>query len=207
MIKISYLSEMSYDISSEEKHQAQQLLIYVDQTLKLLKDSKDYLDTIKVPFENNPETKSEEIMSQRFYLRDFRDKSVQKFNDFKVSCFHCVDYINKFSSDPQILKISKAFVSTVDDLEKSVNKFVDLFLNLESDTFVKDIIDIVTLIQMKCDDVKDMLDERLKGYVASNILMENWVDRVRKDFNFAVNNKKPKMLEIIRQLTEEKNVH
>lgn len=206
MIKKSYLSEMSSEISSDEKNYGNQLVIYIDQSLKLLKDSKDYLDTIAIPFKNNPETTSEEIMSQRFYFRDFRDKSVDKFNDFKVSCYHCVKYANKFSSDPQVLKISKSFISSIDDLEKMVNKFVDLFQNLESDTFVKDIVENVESIQNKCEDVRDMLEERLKNYIVSNVLNQNWVDQVQKDFNFSLDNKKPKMLEIIRQLTE-KNVH
>lgn len=205
MIKKSH--EMSFDISSGEKHQAQQLLIYVDQCLRLLKDAKEYLDTIRIPFENNPETKPQEILSQRFYLREFRDKAIDKFNDFKKACFHCVIYINKFSSDPQILKISKSFISTVDDLEKSVNKFVNLFANLEGDNFVKEMIDVTKLIQAKCDDTQDILEERLKNYIGSNVLNENWVDKVQKDFNFAVEKKKPRMLEIIKQLTEKKNVY
>lgn len=205
MIKKSH--EISFDISSEEQHQAQQLLIYIDQCLRLLKDAKEYLDTIKIPFENNPETKPKEILSQRFYLREFRDKSIEKFNDFKKACFHCVICINKFSSDPQVLKISKSFISTVDDLEKSVNKFVNLFSNLEGDNFVKDIIDVTKLIQSKCDDAQDILEERLKNYIGSNVLNETWVDKVQKDFNFAVEKKKPRMLEIIKQLMEKKNVY
>lgn len=206
MIKRSYLSQMSYEIPSEQKSYAKQLMIYIDQALKLLKDSKDYLDTVKVPFKNNPETSPDEVMSKRFYFRDFRDNAVEKFNDFKLSCYHCVTYTNKFSSDPQILKISKSFISSVDDLERMVNKFVDLFANLESDTFVKDIITNTESIQNKCEDVRDMLEERLKNYVSSNILMQNWVDRVREDFNFTSDSKQPRMLEIIRKL-KEKNVY
>jgi hypothetical protein len=197
MIKRSYLNQMTYDISNEEKNQARQLLTYVDYTTKLLDDTKEFLDTIKVPFENNKEMESKEILSQRVHLREFRDKVLKKFADFKLNAFYSINVLTKFSSDPQIAGMMKAFVSTVSDCEKSFEKLETLFNNMESATFVKDIIDLCKLLQAKLGDLENILNDRIRNYVSSNILGETWVSKMYKDLKISEPSKKPKTLDLI----------
>jgi len=176
MIKRSY--QLTYNISNEELNNAVQLNTYIDYSLKLLSATGEFLNTIKVPFEKNKEMSSEEILGQRYFLREFRDNAVQKFEDFKASAFHVVNNLNMFSSDPQILSMTKAFVNSVSNLEKDYNKFALLFNNMESGTFIADIIKNCKELQNKLNDLSDILDERIKNYVSSNIIGQTWVDKM-----------------------------
>jgi len=197
MIKRSYLNQMTYDISNEEKNQARQLLTYIDYTSKLLDDTKEFLDTIKVPFENNTEMEAKEILSQRVHLREFRDKSLKKFSDFKLNSFYAINVLTKFSSDPKVSGMMKAFVNTVSDTEKTFEKFENLFNNMESGTFVKDVIDVAKLLQAKCKDLENILNDRIRNYVSSNILGETWVSKMYNDLKISQPSKTPKTLDVI----------
>jgi len=202
MIKNSYINKMTYDISEEEMVVANQLINYIDYSDKLLEDAKEFLNTIKVPFENNQQMETKEILSQRHYLREFRDSAIKKFLEFKTSAFYCVNTLTRFSSDPQISSMLKAFVNTVSDLEKSYDKFKSLFANMESATFVKDMIDNCKLLQAQYVDLQNILEERIKNYISSNILGETWVNKMYKDLKVNQPSKTPKTLSIIKNVNK-----
>lgn len=203
MIKKSYFNN-TYDLSSEEQQQAQQLIIYIDYSKKVLLEAKGFLDTIKIPFKNNPNMKSEELLNQRAYLRKFRDDTLAKFNNFKISAYYVINLLSRFSSDPQINSMSKALIEAVSAIEDSLTKFQEMFNNIESNTFVKDIIDNCELLQSKMKDLESIIDERIKKYILTNVLGQNWVDQMRGSFNNLEESSKKPTLDLI---NKRKNVY
>lgn len=196
MIKKSYFNN-TYNLSSEEQQQAQQLMIYIDYSKKVLLESKNFLDTIKVPFKNNQDMKSEEILNQRAYLRKFRDDALVKFNNFKISAYYVITLLSRFSSDPQVNSMTKALIESVSNIEDSLIKFQDMFNNIESNTFVKDMIDNCELLQSKMKDLDNILDERIKKYISTNVLGQSWVDQMKGTFNNLEERSKKPTLDLI----------
>src|ERR1700687_4163395 len=147
MLKKSYITQMTYEVSDAEKMEAIRALEFFNHTLSLLHMASDHLDIMKTPFKNNPEMDPKEVMKARAAIRRFRDKSVENFNEFKYAAFKCVNVMQNFASDTQTLKLMKSFIASINDLEDKVNEFVDLFNDLESKDFPAQIVSTIEKIQ------------------------------------------------------------
>lgn len=205
MLKKAYSVQMSYEVTDDEKRQAEKAILFFNHAAKLLKLASEHLNIMKTPFKENPDMAPEEIMKVRAALRRFRDKVVDNFNDFKVSSFKCVRSMQQFSSDTQTIKLIKSFISSVDDLQVKVNKFVDLFQDLENKEFVTNVVSSIEAIQTQCQDIDAIIDDRIKSHIQNNILASNWVDDVGKDLQLKLDKNTPIILELFNQRQEKLN--
>ena len=196
MIKRGYGVSMNYDVTDAEKLQAEKALLYFSQSDKLLGIASDHLDIMKTPFKDNSDIPPEEIMKARAAIRRFRDKSVDNFNQFKMMSFKCVNVMQNFSSDTQSLKLMKSFISSIDTLEQKVNDFVGLFDDLEAQDLVQNIVTNIEGIQKQCEEIDEIINERIKSHIQSNILAKNWVNSVSDDLQMRVQKKTPLILDL-----------
>ena len=196
MIKRGYGVSMNYDVTDAEKLQAEKALLYFSQSDKLLGIASDHLDIMKTTFKDNSDIPHEEIMKARAAIRRFRDKSVDNFNQFKMMSFKCVNVMQNFSSDTQSLKLMKSFISSIDTLEQKVNDFVGLFDDLEAQDLVQNIVTNIEGIQKQCEEIDEIINERIKSHIQSNILAKNWVNSVSDDLQMRVQKKTPLILDL-----------
>lgn len=196
---------MSYNVSDLEKQQANRALIAFNSSLKLLDKSNEYLNIMKTPFKDNSDISPEDIMNARAAERRFRDKAIDNFNQFKTVAFKCVNIMQIFSSDTQTIKLMKSFISSIEDLETKVNKFSDLFNNLQSKEFPKDIVSTIEDIQKQCQEVDEIIDERIKNHLQNNILAKSWVDTVGDDLQMKIQKTTPLILELENEQKDQLN--
>ena len=205
MIKKSYSVQMSYDVSDSEKHQADKALLYFKAAEKFLMQASDHLNNMKTPFKDNPDVTPEDIMKARAVIRRFRDKAIENFDKFKKVSFDCVNLMQTFSSDTQTLKLMKSFISSVDELELSVNQFSELFNDLKSKDFAKDVVASIEDIQKQCDEIDEIIDERIKNHIQTNILATSWVDSISNDLQMKIEKKTPLIVDLYNQRQEQLN--
>jgi len=203
--KRAYLVQMTYDVSDEEKMQAERALVHFNHALKMLQLASDHLDIMKTPFKNSPEMDSKEVMKARAAIRRFRDKSVENFNLFKRAAFQCVKLMQDFANDTQTVKLMKSFISTVNELEDKVNKFVDLFTDLEDKNFATNIVKAIESVQSECDDISEIIEDRIKDHIQQNILATNWVDSVGDELEMKIEPKTPLILDLFNQRQDQLN--
>lgn len=213
MIKKAYSIQMSYNVSDDEKNQAQKALIFFNHTDKLLDLASEHLNIMKVPFKDNPEMLPADVLKARAAIRRFRDKSLENFNEFKREAFKCVNIMKEFSSDTQTLKLMKSFISSIDKLEIKVNDFSDLFENLESKDFSKEVVVSIETVQAECESINEIIEERIKNHIQTNILATNWVNSISTDLQMQVQEKTPLILDLFNErqnqlnnIIKEKNV-
>lgn len=205
IFKKAYSVSMTYEVSSEEKSKAEQALILFDHSIKLLSDASDHLNIIKTPFKDNAKSNTEEILDTRTALRRFRDKSVENFNKFKVESFKCVNLMKYFSSDTQTLKLMKSFIAAIESLEENVNSFYELFDNLKDKDFQTNVVKDCDIIQNKCDDIKEIIDQRIRNHIQNNILSKNWVDNVSSELQANIDKKTPLLIQLQNERQEQLN--
>ncbi len=205
MIKRAYTTQMTYEVSDKEKVEAQRALEFFKHASKLLDLASTHLDIMKTPFKDNPEMDPKEIMKARAAIRRFRDKSVENFNVFKDSAFQCVRVMQNFSSDTQTVKLMKSFISSVDDLEVAINKFVDLFKDLEDKDFAANIVKAIEESQKQCDDIQEMIQERIVDHIQKNILAATWVDSVSDRMQVKMEPKTPLILDLFNRRQDQLN--
>jgi len=205
MIKKSYSVQMSYDVTDSERHQAERALVYFKAAEKYLTQASDHLNIMKTPFKDNPDMTPDDVMKARAVIRRFRDKAIENFDRFKKVAFDCVNLMQTFSSDTQTLKLMKSFISSVDDLEVSVNQFADLFNDLQSKDFVKDVVSAIESIQKQCDEIDEIIDERIKSHIQTNILATSWVDSISNDLQMKIEKKTPLIVDLYNQRQEQLN--
>lgn len=205
MIKKAYAVQMTYDVSDDEKNQANKALLCFEHVSKVLDLAADHLDIMKTPFKDNPEMTPEEVMKARAAIRRFRDKAVENFNDFKRKAFQCVNVMQMFNTDTQTLKLMKSFVTSIDDLEVKVNKFVDVFSDLESKTFPTDVVKSIENIQSQCDDISEIIEERIKNHIQTNILASSWVDSVGDDLQSKIEERTPLIMDLFNKRQDQLN--
>ena len=205
MIKKSYSVQMSYDVSDSEKQQAEKALLYFKAAEKFLMQAADHLNIMKTPFKDNPDMTPEDVMKARAVIRRFRDKAIENFDKFKKVAFDCVNLMQTFESDTQTLKLMKSFIASIDDLEVSVNQFADLFNDLQAKEFVKDVTTSIEHIQKQCDEIDEIIDERIKSHIQTNILASSWVDSVSNDLQMKIEKKTPLIVDLYNQRQEQLN--
>jgi hypothetical protein len=196
-----YAAYMTYDVPSKEKDQASKVLIYLDYLLKAMKMCSEHLDLIHTPFKDNTDINPEQIFAARAALRRYRDKVVENFNGLKTRAFKVFVIMQPFSVDTQVLKLTKSFVLAVSDIEKQVNRFVDLFSNLESKDFATLIVKSVENIMKEMAQLEQIIEDRMKSHIQKNILARNWVDDISGKLQEKVEQKVPLSI----QLVEDRN--
>lgn len=196
MIKKAYSISMTYDVSDAEKLQAEKSLLCFNHANKLLAIARDHLNVMKTPFKDSGNMPPEEVMQARAAIRRFRDKALDNFTDFKRAAFGCVQTMQDFSTDTQTIKLMKSFISSIDDLENEVNSFADLFNNLEDKEFAPNVVKKIEGIQSLCDSIEEIIEDRIKKHIQSNILASSWIDSVGNDLEAKIDKKTPLLVEL-----------
>jgi hypothetical protein len=195
----------SVNVSEQEKYQAKKTLLMFKYCIKFLTLATDHLNLIKTPFKDNESADPESVWKNRSSFRLFRDKVVENFNEFKLMSFKAISSLHLFSSDMQIIKLMKSFISSVDTLEKKVNDFINCFDDLKSEDFSKNIVDNITGIEKQCEEIEDLINVRIKSYIQENILSSNWIEEVGAKHNLDMDRKQPLLLELSEKFNEELN--
>jgi len=188
---------MNYQISDNEKRQASQLMRWLNYSIEKLDQCDDHLNLIYTPFKKNTQIPVDRIFENRFYLRQFRDKIVENFNNFKKIAFKSYVLMQHFISDTQTEKLIKSFVASVEDIEVQVNRVVDLFSNLKSDEFPQAIVTGIENIKKEIAQYKQIVDERILTHLQNNILARNWVDNISDELQEKVEKKSPLVMRLM----------
>jgi hypothetical protein len=205
MIKKSYSIQMSYNVTDSEKHQAQQALLYFKGAEKLLLRASDHLNIMLTPFKDNPDMTPDDVMKARAVIRRFRDKAIDNFDEFKKSAFQCVNLMQIFESDTQTQKLMKSFITAIDQLEIKVNQFADLFNDLQSKDFPRNVVASLEDIQKQCDEIDQIIDERIKSHIQENILATSWVDSISNDLQTKIEQKTPLIVDLFNRRQDQLN--
>lgn len=197
-----YAIQMAYEVPSEEKDRASKAIIGFDHLLKTMAFCNDHLDLIYTPFKDNTNITPEQAYKARAALRRYRDKVADNFNGFKRIAFKCFVLMQPFSSDTQIIKLNKSFVLSIGDVEKQVNRFIELFDNLESKEFPQGVVKAVENIKKEIAQLQQIVEDRIKDHIQNNILARNWVDMVSDELQEKVEKKVPLSVELVNERNE-----
>ncbi len=197
IIKRAYTSMLTYQISDNEKDQAEKAIRWFNHCLKLLEQCDEHLNLIYNPFKKSPDIIPDKIFERRSILRNYRDKVVDNFNKFKKAAFKSYVIMQPFTTDTQTEKLMKSFVSSIEDIEIQVNRFVDLFDNLKSEDFSKGVIVAIENIKKEIVQLNQVVDERIKNHLQTNILARNWVDGISSELQEKVEKKSPLVMQLV----------
>lgn len=194
---------MSYRVSENEKEQAQKAIRWLNHSLKILDQCDEHLNLIYNPFKKGQEIPADKIFARRATLRLYRDKVVENFNNFKKIAFKSYTIMQTFASDTQVEKLLKSFVTSIEDIETQVNRFVDLFSNLKSDEFTKVVVIAIEHIKKEIAQLKQIVNDRILTHLQTNILARNWVDNVSEELQEKVEKKSPLIMQLVEQRNKE----
>lgn len=194
-----YAVELTYDVPDAEKDKAAKIVLYLDQIMKMIYTCENHLNLIYTPFKDNTSITPAQIFAARAALRRYRDKVVDNFNEFKKNAFKCFVLLQPFSIDTQVVKLSKSFVLSISDIEKQVNRFADLFSDLESKDFAQAIVKSIDNIKKELEQLKQIVDDRIKNHIQTNILSRNWVDNVSDELQEKVEQKIPLSIKLVEE--------
>jgi hypothetical protein len=194
-----YAVDMTYDVPDSEKDMATRIVLHLDFLLKAIKVCEEHLNLIYTPFKDNQNITPEQTFAARAALRRYRDKVADNFNDFKRKAFKCFSLIQPFSFDSQMVKLSKSFVLAIADIEKQVNRFIDLFGNLESKDFGQTVVKAIDNIKKEMAQLEQIIEDRMKKHIQNNILARSWVDTVSDELQEQVEKKIPLSIQLVEQ--------
>jgi RNase H-fold protein (predicted Holliday junction resolvase) len=104
-----------------------------------------------------------------------------------------------FSSDTQIVKFNKSFVVAIGDIEKQVNRFIELFSNLESKDFAAIVVKSIENIKKETAQLDQIIEDRIKPYIENNILAINWTDSVSEELQEKVEKRVPLTVRLVEE--------
>jgi|SRR5271166_627251 len=204
-MKRAYAIQLSYEVQSEEKDRANKAMLYLDALIRQLKKCNDHLDVIYTPFKNNPNITPAETYKARAGLRRYRDKVADNFNELKRIAFRCFMLLREFSSDTQTAKLTKSFVLSIGDIEKQVNRFIELFSELETKDFGALVVKAIDNIKKEISQFEQTIEDRIKKHIQDNILAQSWTDAVSNDLNEAIENQIPMSIRLVEEREKKLN--
>lgn len=188
--------QMSHPLSPAEKASAEKAVIVFDTAIRELNKATDHLHIMQTSFGDNPDIPEDDIIKFRAALRRYRDKVLENFSAFKTAAFKCIVSLKPFSTDTETTKITKSFITLVDELEEKVNKFADLFTDLKDKSFVQSIISSLANIEKKTEEIKEFIEDRAKIHIQKEILGRTWIDSIMDELDVKMDNQLPKILEL-----------
>lgn len=192
----AYSAMLTYQVSDDEKDQAQKAMRWFNFCLKQLEQCKDHLNLIYNPFKDGENISPDKIFEIRATLRRYRDKVIENFNLLKKIAFKAYATMQPFTSDTQTEKILKSYVAVIENLETQVNRFADLFANLKSEEFTKGVISGIDNIMKEIAQLDQLINERMKTHIQTNILAKGWVDSVSESLQEQVEKKSPLVMRL-----------
>lgn len=194
---VKFAIQLSYNISEREKDFARKALIGLKYVKNNLDKCINYLKLIQTPFKDNNDLTPENTWKTRAALWQYRDNTIDKFNTFKLIAFKSFLILNIFSSDTQVENLKKTYVVSIQELENLVNKFSDLFNDIESKEFKENMVKSIDLIVKKSDEIKKIIDERIETHLKQNILAKTWVDEMSSELGIDIEENEPLIKELI----------
>ncbi len=80
-----------------------------------------------------------------------------------------------------------------------------MFKNINSNEFNPLILKNIKLIQDKCEEIQDLIDQRIKVHLQTNILAKSWVNTVSNQLQKTVEKKRPIILDLYNKMQNELN--
>lgn len=200
-----YAIQLAYAVPSEEKDKANKCIMYIEHLNKILKICDNHLDLIYQPFKDNQNGTPEQTFAARAALRRYRDKVADNFNTVKRQAFKAYVLLQPFNTDTQIIKLTKSFVASVQDVEKQVNRFIDLFSDLEAKDFNQLVIKAIDNIKKEVAQLEQMIDDRIVPHIQNNILAKNWTDNLSEELQQKVEKNIPLSLKLVQERDEKIN--
>lgn len=188
--------QMSYQVSNQEKDLAKKSIDVFNATIITLSKAEVYLSEIKSPFEKDPNISSDKIWEYRAAFWKFRDEFVKKVDFFKKACFICIKVTRPFSFDTQVINLLSSFSNTVEEFDKAVRDFVDLFKDLKTKEFGTELIKIIGKLEENASKIKDLISERVIPHIEKNILATTWTDDVGAKIRSTIGDRKRPIVDI-----------
>jgi len=205
IIKKSYAIQMSYDFTNNEKLFAEKAILRFNYCSRLMDRFSKYLNIINTPFKDSPDMTTEQILEKRVLIRKFRNQSLSKFKNFQDAAFKSIHVMKNFSSDTQIIKLMKSFISSISELQFKIKKFNSLFDDLEDKEFSKNLVSNIEDIKKDCEDINKLIEERIKNHIETNILSKNWTNEIGNELQIKIEKQTPLIMELSNQRQKELN--
>jgi hypothetical protein len=178
------------DIPTVEKKMAGKCIAILKMSMKILGQALNQLDDIRSAFEEFPETDGDKIWESRVLLRNLRDqaeytlferKTIEKNEDhsFEYWAARFIHEAKTFTSDPDFNKLVNTLKSDISELKKLFYDFCKLYSNLKDKDFVKNTTAILKSVVDQCDQIKDLINERIIADIKKDILAEDWYSKIK----------------------------
>jgi hypothetical protein len=197
MVKRVYAASMSYEVPDEDRERAEKANDAFDYLLRKIHKCDEHLDLIYTPFKDNSNISPEQLYKVRAALRRYRDRVSDNFNALKRISFKCFVRLQPFSTDTSIAKLSKAFVVSIGDVEKQVNRFIELFGQLDSKDFPANLVKSVEAIKKEMAKLEQIVEDRIIKHITENVLARSWVDGVSEELQEKVEQKVPLSIRMV----------
>ena len=90
------------------------------------------------------------------------------------------------------------------DIEKQVNRFLDLFSSLDAKDFAQTIVKAVENVKKEIAQFEQIIEDRIKNHIENNILARSWVNSISDELQQKVEKKIPLSIELVNERNESK---
>jgi len=200
--------QMSYEVTEKEITDANKLISYFDKFNKKLDVNKNHLDEILNSFKDAPEnTDPEEVYNKRGIFIAYKDEVKQDFLELIQLAVYCLATSNLFNTDSQIQQLVSSFNDYVEDLQKQVGFFEDVFNDLKDKDFGKNVVEVVKDVKKTSVQLEQLIKERIIPHMKKNIMGQNWATEISEKSNVSLERPKPFMVQLEEKRKEDlKNV-
>jgi len=197
LTKIANSIEMSFEIPDAEKAIAEEAKIRFESTLKRINDCAIHLDIIYEPFKRHETVSTKSLVGKRGLLNRYKQKVKENFNVLKTVALLAIRKLDRFATgDTSIQEILNSFIDSIEDVEKLVNKFLEIMSDYESESFRTDVMSSIDGIKSQSSKLETLVRDRIIDHINTNILSNNWMSSQRDELNLEIEERAPLITEL-----------
>jgi hypothetical protein len=182
LLKNAVTQQLSYEIPKSEKKLIKSC---IDQLQELM-DSEisiysNQLDVMYKSFKDHTGIKPEQADKIQNYLDMYLEKLDDYLKNLKVKALKCIEILQKFQSDTDILSMLKSLDELLDNLKLYQDMLSKTIKEEKSEDFQQNAIKCLESIKKEIAQLKQLITERIMTYLNKNILGNNWSSDVKED--------------------------
>lgn len=197
--KFAQSVDMSFEIPEEDKAVARVALKYLDAVSKQLSEFDSYLNIIYQPFSDNQNISEESILKYRGFLIRFKNKMVEKYKEMARTVLNVIKALKHFSTDSHSNELIKALVDSFSDIDNGVNELEKVLKNYTSKDFRDNLLKVIQNIRKQKTQTEDLINDRILEHINTNILANNWIDGLAKEFNLDLSEQEPYLQKLYKE--------
>jgi len=197
--KLASSIQMSFEVPEQEKEIASNTKDLFWEVLRLLTIGEDHLEKMYNVFQKHENIPIKSVKKYIGVISRYKEVVKENYEKIMQASAEALNEFDFFSSDTQTLEILNSFESSIKDVEKQIEIFLEAVEDYESDNFRNGVIKGIEGVKKQSAQVENLVKERIIEHIDANILAKDWIADTNSDLKDKMKERDPMVTRLFQE--------